>query len=118
MSGTVYVGVAHLELHLPEARSLKAKRGAVRPLAERIRNRHKVLVTEVDHQDLHQRATLAIAALSTGLVDVESRLQRVRMTVDESWSGFVLGWEVEVIQLEAGASVEDPRVNQEAGDEP
>jgi uncharacterized protein YlxP (DUF503 family) len=45
MSDSVYVGVAHLELHLPEARSLKAKRGAVRPLVERIRNRHQVLVT-------------------------------------------------------------------------
>ncbi len=116
MSDSVYVGVAHLELHLPEARSLKAKRGAVRPLVERIRNRHQVLVTEVDHQDLHQRATFAIAALSTSLVDVESRLQRVRMTVDDSWTGFVLGWEVEILQLEAGAAVTDPRVDREAGD--
>ena len=118
MADSVYVGVAHLELHLPEARSLKAKRGAVRPLVERIRNRHQVLVTEVDHQDLHQRATFAIAALSTSLVDVESRLQRVRVTVDDSWSGFVLGWEIEIIQLEAGAAVDDPRLIQEAGDAP
>jgi hypothetical protein len=47
---------------------------------------------------------------------VESRLQRVRMTVDDSWTGFVLGWEIEVIQLEAGAAVGDPRTDQEAGD--
>jgi uncharacterized protein YlxP (DUF503 family) len=117
MSGTVYVGVAHLELHLPEARSLKDKRGAVRPLAERMRNRHQVLVTEIDHQDLHQRATFAIAALSTDAVDLESRLQRVRRTVDDSWSGFVLAWEVEILQLEAGAEAEDPRRDWEASQE-
>lgn len=109
MSGTVYVGVAHLELHLPEARSLKEKRGAVRPLAERIRNRHQVLVTEVAHQDLLQRAAFAIAALSTDAVDLESRLQRVRRTVDDSWTGFVLAWDVEILQLEGDAVADDPR---------
>ncbi len=97
--GTVYVGVALLGLHLPEARSLKQKRGSVRPLVERIRNRHRVLVIEAAHQDLHQRATLAICALSTDVGDIEQRLARVRTTVDESWPGFVLSWDVDVMPL-------------------
>lgn len=99
-TSNVYVGVARLELHLPEARSLKAKRSATRPLVERIRSRHQVLVSEVDHQDLHQRAALAIAGLSTNAQDLESRLERVRTTVDDTWSGFVLDWDVEIIQLD------------------
>ena len=60
MSGETYIGVAHLELHIPEARNLKAKRAPVRSLVEKIRNRHQVLVIEADHQDLYQRAGLAI----------------------------------------------------------
>ena len=99
-TNNVYVGVARLELHLPEARSLKAKRSATRPLAERIRGRHQVLVSEVDHQHLHQRAAFAIAGLSTNAQDLESRLERVRTTVDETWSGFILEWDVEIIQLD------------------
>ena len=91
----VYVGLARLELHLPEARSLKAKRGPTRSLIEKIRNRHKVLVTEIEHQDLHQRAAYAICALSTDPVDVESRLSRVERTVNEQWAGIILRWEVE-----------------------
>ena len=98
MSRETYVGVAHLELHIPEARSLKAKRAPIRSLVEKIKNRHKVLVIEVDHQNLYQRAGLAICAFSTDPVDVEARLRRVEKTIDLNWSGNVLSWEVEVIQ--------------------
>lgn len=98
MSGETYVGVAHLELHIPEARSLKAKRAPVRSLVEKIRNRHQVLVIEVGHQKLHQRARLAMCAISTDPVDVEARLRRVETTVDLNWSGRILSWDVEVIQ--------------------
>jgi len=99
MSKNVYVGVARLELHIPDARSLKAKRSHTRGLIERIRSRHKVLVLEVDHQDLHQRAAVVIAALSTDQVDLEARLHRVENTVNDTWTGHVLYWDVEIIQL-------------------
>lgn len=98
MGKETYIGIAHLELHIPEARSLKAKRAPVRSLVEKIRNRHQVLVTEVDYQDLYQRTRLAICALSTDPVDLEARLQRVEKTIDRNWSGPILSWEVEVIQ--------------------
>ncbi|MCU0305348.1 MAG: DUF503 domain-containing protein [Thermoanaerobaculales bacterium] len=96
---SIYVGVARLGLHIPEARSLKDKRSHTRGLVERIRSRHQVMVLETDHQDLHQRAELAICAVSTDVVDLEARLQRVSDTVHRTWSGHILGWEVEVIQV-------------------
>ena len=96
MSGEIYVGVAHLELHVPEARSLKAKRAPVRSLVEKIRARHQVLVVETDHQDLYQRASLAVCGVSTDRVDLEARLQRVANTVDRTWNGHILSWEVEI----------------------
>jgi uncharacterized protein YlxP (DUF503 family) len=95
----IYVGVARLELHIPDARSLKAKRSHTRGLVERIRTRHQVLVLEVDHQDLYQRAAVVISALSTDAVDLEARLQRVENTVNDTWTGNVLKWDVEIIQL-------------------
>ena len=94
----IYVGVARLGLHIPEARSLKAKRSHTRSLAERLRARHQVVVLETDFQDLHQRAELAIIAVSTDVVDVEARLQRVSATVDRTWTGHILGWDVEVLE--------------------
>ena len=94
----LYIGVARLELHIPEARSLKAKRSHTRSLAERIRNRHQVTVLETDHQNLHQRAEFAIGAFSTDVQDLEARLQRVSDTIHRHWSGYILGWEIEIIQ--------------------
>jgi uncharacterized protein YlxP (DUF503 family) len=99
LSGGTYLVIAHLELHVPEARSLKAKRGPVRSLVEKIRNRHQVLVVETEYQDLYQRTRLAICSLSTDAVDAEARLQRVERTVDRNWAGHVLSWEVEIVQV-------------------
>jgi len=95
----IYIGVARLGLHIPEARSLKAKRSQTRSLVEKIRNRHQVTVVETDHQNLHQRAEFAICAVSTDVVDVEARLQRVSDMIDRNWSGHVLDWTVEIIQV-------------------
>jgi len=94
----IYVGVARLGLHIPEARTLKDKRRHTRSLLERIRNRHQVLVLEIDHQNLHQRAEFAICAVSTDPVDLEARLQRVEATIDRTWSGNILEWNVELLQ--------------------
>lgn len=95
----IYIGVARLDLHIPEARSLKEKRSQIRSLVERLRNRHKVMVVEADHQDLHQRAGLAICAVSTDVVDVEARLQRTEETANRLWGGFILDWQVEVVEV-------------------
>ena len=99
MSGETYVGIAHLELQVPEARSLKAKRGPVRSLIEKIKNRHQVLIIEAGHQDLQQRARIAICALSTSSVDIDARLRRVEQTVDRNWNGYILSCEIEIVQI-------------------
>ncbi len=53
------------DLHVPESRSLKAKRAAVRPIVDGLRHRFKVSVAEVDHQDQWQRATIGVAVVSS-----------------------------------------------------
>ena len=95
----LYIGLARLELQIPEARSLKEKRGRTRSLIERIRARHQVLVVESSHQNLHQRAAYAICALSTDHVDLEARFRRVEHTIDLNWDGRILQWKLEIIQM-------------------
>jgi uncharacterized protein YlxP (DUF503 family) len=58
------VGVLTLQIHLPASDSLKAKRAVLNRVKERVRSRFNVCVAEVDHQDLWQRATLGVAAVS------------------------------------------------------
>jgi hypothetical protein len=51
------------DLHVPESRSLKTKRAAVRPIVDGLRHRFRVSVAEVDHHDQWQRAGIAVAVV-------------------------------------------------------
>ena len=62
-----YVALLLVELHFPDAGSLKAKRKDLASVKAQLHGRMGVTVAEVGHQDLWQRATLA-AALTGGSV--------------------------------------------------
>jgi hypothetical protein len=72
-----------IDLHVPEARSLKAKRAAIRPIVEGLRHRFSVAAAEVDHQDHWQRAGLAVSAVGSSESHVASVLDAVERFV---WS--------------------------------
>jgi uncharacterized protein YlxP (DUF503 family) len=57
----VQVALGLVELHFGEVDSLKGKRHVLRGLKERVKHRFNVSIAEVDHGDLWQRATLAVA---------------------------------------------------------
>ena len=61
---TARVALGLVELHLPDVDSLKGKRHALKGLKERVRARFECSVAEVDHQNVWQRATLAVAYVS------------------------------------------------------
>ena len=71
------IGLLTLQLHFPGARSLKDKRQALRSLETKLRNRFNVAVAEVDHQDLWQRATLAVVTVNTDHGHLDSTLSAV-----------------------------------------
>ena len=60
----MHVAALTVEVHIPAAHSLKEKRAVLRPILEGARRRFAVAVAEVDGQDLWQRATLGMAAVS------------------------------------------------------
>ena len=68
------IGLLTLELHFPGARSLKDKRQALRSLETRLRNRFNVSVAEVEHQDLWQRARLAVVSVNTDHAHLDATL--------------------------------------------
>ena len=57
----VHAVAVRFDLHVPESRSLKAKRAAIRPVVDGLRHRFKVSVAEVDYQDQWQRAAIGVA---------------------------------------------------------
>lgn len=71
------VGVLTLELHLPDAHSLKDKRQTLRKLKERLRARFNVAVAELDHQESWQRATVGVVSLSNDNLHLTQLLETV-----------------------------------------
>lgn len=53
-----------IEIHVPDSRSLKQKRAAIRPIIEGARRRFGVAAAEVAHQNKWQRASLGFATVS------------------------------------------------------
>jgi hypothetical protein len=62
---SAYAALLLIHLHFPDAGSLKAKRKELASVKAQLHGRLGCAVSEVDHQDLWQRATLA-AALTGG----------------------------------------------------
>jgi hypothetical protein len=72
--GSGYVGILSVELHFPEAGSLKGKRKFVKSAKAQLQHRFGVAVAEVDHHDLWQRARLTLACVTREYHETERLL--------------------------------------------
>jgi uncharacterized protein YlxP (DUF503 family) len=87
------VALERFDLRIPGCGSLKEKRHVVKTLTAGIRSKFNVSVAEVDHHDLWQRTTLAVAATGAERFHVRKVMHEVEKFV-ERWS------EIEVIEAE------------------
>ena len=78
----MYSAAVRFDLHVPESRSLKSKRAAIRPIVDGLRHRFHVSVAEVDHLDQWQRAAIGVAVVSSTVGQVEKMLDSVERFVD------------------------------------
>lgn len=58
------VALSSIDLRIPMSGSLKEKRHVVKTITAGLRGKFNVAVAEVDHQELWQRATLAVSAVA------------------------------------------------------
>lgn len=71
------IGVVRARLSLPDARSLKDKRGALRSLKDRVLNRMNVSAAEIGNQDLWQSAELAFVTVGSDQKPVQQRISEI-----------------------------------------
>ena len=93
------VGAAVVEIHVHGSRSLKQKRGVVRSISQRVRNRFNLAVSEVGGQGTWQRAVLGIAACGSEPQRVRSALERAISFIEELHLAEVRGTDIEIITL-------------------
>src|SRR3954449_9784292 len=72
--GAGWGGILTVELHFPEAGSLKGKRKFVKSAKANLQNRFGASVAEVDHHDLWQRAGLTAAVVTGEYREAEALL--------------------------------------------
>ncbi|MET0275967.1 MAG: DUF503 domain-containing protein, partial [Acidimicrobiia bacterium] len=93
-NGGVHAAAITFDLHIPQSRSLKAKRAVIRPIVDGLRHRFRLSVAEVDHLDQWQRATIGVAVIA----ESDGRVQELLDAVERSLNGAadieVLGTEV------------------------
>ncbi len=78
----MHVAAVTIELRIRDMHSLKEKRRVVKSIIADIGKSHPVAIAEVDHQDLWQRSTLGIAAISTSPGQVERMLRSINNDLD------------------------------------
>ena len=72
--GGGYVGILSVELHFPEAGSLKSKRKYVKSAKAQLQNRFGASVAEVDHHELWQRTRLTLSCVAREHREVDGLL--------------------------------------------
>jgi hypothetical protein len=90
------IGALRLSLFLGESQSLKDKRRVISGLKDRLRSRFNVSVAETDHQDLHQRAEIAVVAVSNDGQYLNGLLDSVLDYVRKDGRIVLAGHEIEV----------------------
>jgi len=93
------VGAAVVEIHVHESQSLKAKRGVVRSIAGRLRNRFNISVSEVGGQGTWQRAVIGLAMTGNEEIPLRRALERAVTAIEEMHLPQVVASEIEMIRL-------------------
>ena len=93
------VGAAVVEIQVHESQSLKAKRGVVRSIAGRLRNRFNISVSEVGGQGTWQRAVIGLSMTGAEEVPLRRALEKALRFVEETHLAQVIGSEIEIIRL-------------------
>jgi uncharacterized protein YlxP (DUF503 family) len=98
--GQALVALCTLDLRISGVGSLKEKRHVVKTLTASLRQTFNISVAEVDHQDLWQRATLAVSAAGAEGYQLRRVMHEVERHV-ERWN------EVEIIDVELSMHGQD-----------
>jgi uncharacterized protein YlxP (DUF503 family) len=93
----MFIGVCTIELHVPDSGSLKTKRQSIRSLKDRLRSRFNVSVAEVEDNDLWQKATLAVAAVSNDKSHLNQTMDHVLNLVRGIPELDLLDYQIEIL---------------------
>jgi uncharacterized protein len=95
-----YVGTLTVDLHLPQADSLKDKRKELHRLKATLTKRVSCALAEVDYHDLHRRSRLTLAVVTREAGECERLLDVASRTVHTDPAFDALGEARELIAVD------------------
>lgn len=78
------IAICTVQLYLAGNGSLKGKRSRLKPLLVRLRREYNVSAAEVDHHDLWQSATIALAAVGTDSGYLHGLMEKIMRWIETS----------------------------------
>jgi uncharacterized protein len=93
------IGVCRLHLRIPENHSLKEKRHVVRKVIDRVRHRFNVAISEVEDNDLWQRAQIGFCTVGNDRRFVNSSLDKIIDFIEKMYLAEVIEREMEIISV-------------------
>ncbi|AEH48544.1 DUF503 domain-containing protein [Parageobacillus thermoglucosidasius] len=76
------IGFVACECLIYDAQSLKEKRAVLQRIITRLKQKYNISVAEIDHQNVWQRTTLGIVAITASRAATEQELQRALALID------------------------------------
>jgi uncharacterized protein YlxP (DUF503 family) len=92
------IGLLTLEIHIPDARSLKDKRQVLRSLKDRLRAHYNVAVAELEHQELWQRARVGVVSISGDAKHLEESLEAIAAESERHLGRDLVSQEIEYFE--------------------
>ncbi|MGE4344807.1 MAG: DUF503 domain-containing protein [Geoalkalibacter sp.] len=93
------VGIARYELVLHAPQNLKEKRGIVRKILGRCRERFPISAAEVGHHDLWQRASIGVSVVVADEAEADSVFARIEEEIDRIGLAEVCDRDTEFVHL-------------------
>ena len=91
------IGLLEIHLRISEAHSLKEKRGVVKRIIERLKNKFNVSVSEIGEQDKWQSAVIGVVTIGTSQKVVDATLEKVVLFVEELYPGKIVTYYKELV---------------------
>lgn len=90
------IGVCRVELSIPDSFSLKDKRRVLKSIITRIRNKFNVSISEIEDNDLWQKAIIGISSISNNTHYTNKVLNEVINYLEMEKSIIILDYSIEL----------------------
>lgn len=91
------VGLANIDIRIPESGSLKSKRHLLKGIKDRVKNKFNVSIAEIGHNDLWQRTTIGVSVVANDKKFANQVLSKVVEQINRENGLQILDYSIEIL---------------------